>query len=122
MTIEERILLFEVAWGNINAQFEMWVAVTFAVIIASYVAGHKLRPALQMLIAALYLLVTVLVVAITLGTTTFVIEITGDTADGSGFYESTISLVRGGVFLLGTIATLVFIFKGHRDVEDNNGS
>ena len=31
--------------------------------------------------------------------------------------EITIEVFRGLIFLLGTIATLVFIFKGHRDVD-----
>ncbi|MEM6581634.1 MAG: hypothetical protein AAF699_10200 [Pseudomonadota bacterium] len=121
MTIEEEILLFEVAWGNINTQFETWIAITFAVIIASYVAGHKLKPTLQILIAALYLLVTTLVVSITLGTASFVTDVAGASAyDTANLYDLMISLVRGGVFLVGTIATLIFIFKGHRDVEEDS--
>ncbi len=119
LTNEERIMLFEVAWGNINAQFEMWVAITFAVIIASYVAGHKLQKPLQYLIAALYLLVTVLVVTVTLGTASFA-EQFGDSETTNVVYQTTISIVRGGVFLLGTVATLVFVFKGHRDVESDS--
>ena len=39
---EELILLYDVVTGSVNEQFELWLTITFAVIIASYLAGHRL--------------------------------------------------------------------------------
>ena len=50
---EELILLYDVVTGSVNAQFELWLTITFAVIIASYLAGHRLARSLQYLIATL---------------------------------------------------------------------
>jgi hypothetical protein len=57
---EEFILLYEVVTGSVNAQFELWITITFAVIIASYLAGHRLAKSLQYIIAILYTSVSVL--------------------------------------------------------------
>ena len=51
---EELILLYDVVTGSVNEQFELWLTITFAVIIASYLAGHRLARSLQYLIATIY--------------------------------------------------------------------
>ena len=51
---EELIQLYDAVFTNINTQFELWITITFAVIIASYVAGHRLERELRYLIAALF--------------------------------------------------------------------
>ena len=54
LTTEEFIELMGITTTSINSQFELWLTVTFAVIVASYLAGHRLSNALRYLIAALY--------------------------------------------------------------------
>jgi|AntAceMinimDraft_8_1070364.scaffolds.fasta_scaffold220265_1 hypothetical protein len=41
LTREELIELIGITTANINGQFELWLTVTFAVIIASHLAGHR---------------------------------------------------------------------------------
>ena len=45
--------------GNIDLQFQFWLTITFAVIIAAYSAGDRLDRRLRVMAAALYLLATV---------------------------------------------------------------
>lgn len=118
LTNEELILLWDATISNINSQFELWLTITFAVIIASYIAGHRLRKSLQILIATLYVAVSLLLFLMLVGTVSFASQFSGigifvDPTMG----ELTIAVLRGGVWVLGTIATLIFIFKGHRDDE-----
>jgi len=42
LTNKELIQLYDVVMTNINTQFELWLMVTFAVIIASYVTQETL--------------------------------------------------------------------------------
>ena len=47
-------LLLQVSEG-VNAQFEFWVGVTFAAIIATYTAGDRLNPIARGILAIMYL-------------------------------------------------------------------
>ena len=46
LTNEELIQLYDVVTSSVNSQFELWITITFAVIIASYIAGHRLAKSL----------------------------------------------------------------------------
>jgi|GEM_PF-3270662 len=59
-TISEFVSVLDAVQSNINSQFELWVTITFAVIIASYIAGHKLPTLLKHLIATLCISVSLL--------------------------------------------------------------
>jgi hypothetical protein len=117
LTNEELIQLYEVVTSSVNAQFELWLTITFAVIIASYIAGHRLARPLQYLIAILYTAVSVLLFLMLLGAVQFSAQfdaLTVGTSSASGVV-SAIVVLRTSVWILGTIATIVFIFKGHKD-------
>ena len=60
LTIEEQAEIYGAVFSNVNSQFETWLTITFAVIIASYIAGYKLSMFLQILVAVLYSLVSLL--------------------------------------------------------------
>jgi len=119
---EELILLYEVVTGSVNAQFELWITITFAVIIASYLAGHRLAKSLQYVIATLYtsvsLLLYLMLVAAVQFSAQFDALLAGTSITGKLF--GAIALLRTSVWILGTIATIVFIFKGHK--TDVSGS
>ncbi len=118
---EELILLYDVVTGSVNAQFELWLTITFAVIIASYLAGHRLARSLQYLIATLYTAVSVLLYLMLLGAVQFSQQFNVNLGASS---ESSVILavvvLRTAVWILGTIATIVFIFSGHRDDAGND--
>jgi len=111
----ELIQLYDAVTSNINAQFELWLTITFAVIVASYLAGHKLARSLQWLIAVLYTAVSVLLFLMLLAAVEF-----GSRFDAiffiadSGAPTWTIAALRTFIWILGTAATLTFVFKGHR--------
>lgn len=45
--------------GNIDLQFQFWLTITFAVLVAAFSAGDRLDRRLRVMAAALYLLATV---------------------------------------------------------------
>ncbi|WP_293752028.1 hypothetical protein [uncultured Paraglaciecola sp.] len=121
LTNEELIQLYDVVTGSVNAQFELWITITFAVIIASYLAGHRLARSLQYIIATLYTAVSVLLYLMLLGAVQFSQQFDLNLGVSS---ESKVVLavvvLRTVVWILGTIATIVFVFKGHKDDASND--
>jgi len=117
LTNEELIQLYDVVTSSVNAQFELWLTITFAVIIASYIAGHRLAKSLQYLIAILYTAVSALLFLMLVGAVQFSEQFDALTAGTSSASDvvGTIVVLRTSVWILGTIATIVFIFKGHND-------
>jgi hypothetical protein len=116
LTNEELIQLYDVVTGSVNAQFELWLTITFAVIIASYLAGHSLARSLQYLIATLYMAVSVLLYLMLLGAVQFSQQFDQNMGASSGSnIVLAIVVLRTAVWILGTIATIVFIFKGHKN-------
>jgi hypothetical protein len=121
LTNEELIQLYDVVTGSVNAQFELWITITFAVIIASYLAGHRLARSLQYIIATLYTAVSVLLYLMLLSAVQFSQQFDLNLGVSS---ESKVVLavvvLRTVVWILGTIATIVFVFKGHKDDASND--
>ncbi|MBO6557458.1 MAG: hypothetical protein JJ934_03985 [Pseudomonadales bacterium] len=118
---EELIQLYDVVTGSVNAQFELWLTITFAVIIASYLAGNRLARSLQYTIAILYTAVSVLLYLMLFRAVQFSQEFGVDLgASSDSKLVLLIVILRTAVWILGTIATIVFIFKGHRDAGNND--
>ena len=98
-----------------DTQFQYWLTITFAVVVAGFVAGERLSNKLRILAAALYLLATFLLM-----------QRFGHMATGSGPYQQaliergidalprqglTIVITRVAVFLLGTASALYFLLR-----------
>ncbi|MFT5177299.1 MAG: hypothetical protein ACI90R_000336 [Alteromonas macleodii] len=122
LTDEEIIELYGLVTGNVTAQFELWLTITFAVIIASYLAGHRLHKILQFAIAILYSAVSVLLYLMIMGTVQFAERFDMFTPGNSdsGDLVVAIGLLRTFVWIFGSAATLVFIFFGHRNHRDTD--
>ena len=120
---EELIQLYDAVFANINTQFELWITITFAVIIASYVAGHRLERSLQYLIATLYTAVSLLLLLMLISAVSFAgsFNAFGIQAEQDPLTVFIVFL-RVGVWILGTIATLVFIFRRGGSGEDENAA
>jgi hypothetical protein len=123
MTIEEEIELLAFVYGNISTQFELWITITFAVIIASYIAGHRLSKTLRFGLAALYAMVSVLLYLVLANTVVSVQDIGGDSVERFGpRSENTLLVVivylRLAVWILGSAVTLGFILTGFKE-HDN---
>ena len=113
-TREEYIELLGHTTANVNSQFELWLTVTFAVIVASHLAGHRLSKGFQHLIATLYTAVSILLFLMLLGAVRTARSIIAEAIQDpwSDPVIMAISVLRLGVWILGTVATLVFIYKG----------
>jgi hypothetical protein len=121
LTTEEFIELIGVTTTSINSQFELWLTVTFAVIVASYLAGHRLSTGLRYLIATLYSLVSVLLGLMLLQAVQTADFLLGEKLTAIAWSDPlrvTIATLRFVVWGLGTIATLVFIFRNRDDAPD----
>jgi hypothetical protein len=115
LTNEELIQLYDAMMSNINAQFQLWLTVTFAVIIASHAVGANLSRPLRYLMAVLYLSVSILLMTLMAAAAEF--GATGGLGFGGGDRSgSTVLIValRFLVWILGSMATLIFIFKSGR--------
>mgnify|MGYP001030155558 CR=1 FL=1 len=121
LTNEELIQLYDVVTSSVNAQFELWLTITFSVIIASYLAGHRLASLLQNLMATLYLAVSVLLYLMLVGAVQFSqqFEALNTVTSSNSSLVLAIVVLRTLVWVLGTIATIVFIFKGNKDDAGN---
>lgn len=117
LTNEEIIQLYDVVTSSVNAQFELWLTITFAVIIASYLAGHRLARSLQYLMGVLYTAVSALLYLMLVGAVQFSQQFEAMNLGASSESNLVLAVValRTLVWILGTIATIAFIFKGHKD-------
>ncbi|MDA9064436.1 hypothetical protein N9K37_03710 [Pseudomonadales bacterium] len=122
LTNEELIQLYAVVTTSVNAQFELWLTITFAVIIASYLAGHRLARSLQYVMATLYTAVSVLLYLMLVGAVQFSQQFDALNLGASSENKLVLAIVvlRTLVWMLGTIATIVFIFKGHKNDASND--
>jgi len=122
LTNEELIQLYAVVTTSVNAQFELWLTITFAVIIASYLAGHRLARSLQYVMATLYTAVSVLLYLMLVGAVQFSQQFDALNLGASSENKLVFAIVvlRTLVWMLGTIATIVFIFKGHKSDASND--
>ena len=113
---EELIQLYDVVTSSVNAQFELWLTITFAVIIASYIAGHRLAKSFRYIIATLYTAVSVLLFLMLLGAVQFSSQFDA-IAIGTSTEATLIKVIgvlRTLVWAFGSIVTIVFIFQGHK--------
>ena len=122
LTTEEAIALFDAAIANINSQFELWITITFAVIIASYIAGHRLSQTLKVGLSVLYVMVSILLAWLT-GVSVMLIQknLTGSLIPVAQLGQPII-ILRALVWITGTIVTLGFIFRGFRERDQEESS
>jgi hypothetical protein len=106
----------------INTQFEYWITITFAVVVASFVAGRRLNRRLRFALALLYGLSTVVLVS----------RLGYNALDAADFREALLAsgvtlrtpwvtiISRTTLFLLGTSAALVFLLSEKSLNEPDN--
>jgi hypothetical protein len=108
--------------ASIDLQFQFWLSITFAVIVAGFVAGGRLDRKLRVLAAVLYVLATAHLA------TRWIY----DGGVGERWVNVLVSrgvdigipwvaaYLRMAVMLLGTVSALVFLFRHHRR-QDGDG-
>jgi hypothetical protein len=121
LTNEELIDLAAVVMENINGQFQLWLTITFGVIIASYVAGHRLSRILRWALATLYLSVSALLLLVLVSFVQFGNETLGDRIEeilGASAVYRLIPWLRVAIWIVGTVVTVTFIFHGTRERDE----
>ena len=105
--------LFVLEQSEINLQFEFWLTVTFAVIVASFVAGKQLVQKLRVAAAFLYIIAVVVFLSRWYYAANDA-EIFKAALNEAGVAINTpwVTLFsRAALVLLGTAATLTFLLK-----------
>ena len=123
LTKEELIEALAFGYSQIDSQFEIWLTITFAVIIASYIAGHRLAPWLRYCFAILYTAVSALLLLMLYNTVRISISLIGDSNSYIGPVPEdplllTIVILRNLVWFGGTLVTVLFILKGFRERDE----
>ena len=112
--------------SSIDTQFQAWVSVTFAMIVASYASRNNLARRLRLLVAGLYVIVCVALLS------RWVADIFRLYDLGMALYERAIDfaplgalnpIARLTTFFLGTSGALYFLFffENHFGDEENDG-
>ena len=98
--------------SSIDLQFQFWLTITFAVIVASFIAGPRLVPRLRLLAAILYVTASAHITArwmydgVTANQWLKVLA-----SRGVDYQVPWIAAyLRMGLMLLGTVSALVFLF------------
>ncbi|HEX7373416.1 MAG TPA: hypothetical protein VF277_00450 [Steroidobacteraceae bacterium] len=98
--------------SSIDQQFQSWLTITFAVIVAGFIAGPRLVPRLRLIVAVLYVMATAHLTArwmsdgITAGEWVKVLASRGVVYQVPWVAAS----LRMVLMLLGTVSALIFLF------------
>jgi hypothetical protein len=102
--------------ASIDLQFQFWLSITFAVIVAGFVAGRRLDLRLRLLAAVLYVLATVHLAARWMydgGVGERWVKVLVSRGVDIGIPQVAVSF-RMALMLLGTVSALVFLFRHDR--------
>ncbi len=116
----ELIGLMQNELAGIDTQFQFWLTITFAVVVASFMARGQLGITVRVVVAALYLLATALLSARSLGHVELAIYLGGVLTehgiDAPQTFSNLVGWLRRAVLTLGSISALIFIlFPGKGD-------
>ena len=105
------------AGASMDTQFQYWISVTFAVVVASFVAGERLSRPMRLLAATLYLLASILLISrfLQFAQTTRIYEIALEDASSPSIAAGRlIVFTRFVLFALGTASALYFLLKAKK--------
>ena len=105
---------------DLEDQFQFWLSITFAVIVASFIAGDRLRYSWRTVIGALYLLATVLFAfRLSESAQNLMLYLQPALERGAEWTNSgdLVFLLRAAVMLVGTCATIWFLYAGRKGTD-----
>ena len=123
----ELLQMVDVSISRLESVFQFWLSATFAAIVASHLAGEKLTKIYAGMLSSLYLVFTFSVIVRmvawrdTLQSYFAALSAIRDEQGGAGM----MSLVNNSIWatvLLGTIATVVFIWHSYLTSREDLGS
>lgn len=125
LTVAELIELMQNESASIDMQFQIWITITTAVVIASYAARRNFSLLLKMFVATMYALATSALMMRYANDASQFVFLRTELLNRGVEYPSVgdLRLLRGMVYSIGTAATLAFIFlkpkKENRRIEDS---
>jgi hypothetical protein len=103
-------------------QMEFWITATFAVIVASFVAGHRLSVRYRLVLAVLYILTTAMLLARWVHDGREMLALIEELQNRGIPYDIpvTFALLRFLVMLGGTLTALAFMYQNSKMGEDGD--
>jgi hypothetical protein len=101
------------AYSSADTQFQYWITITFAVVVAGFVAGKRLAVSLRILIAVLYLLASAILAVRFQNSMITANTIRAMLLEADAYIVTTTYLapLRIGLFLLGSAAAVFFLIR-----------
>ncbi len=120
-TVAELIELLQNESASIDMQFQLWMTITSAVIIASFAARHHLSFWMRAFIAVMYTLASATIAFRYANDASQFVFLHNELGIRGVDYPTFIDLriLRGLVYSCGTVATLVFMFFKPSSTTDN---
>ncbi len=120
-TVAELIELLQNESASIDMQFQLWITITSAVIIASFAARHHLSFWMRAFIAVMYTLASATIAFRYANDASQFVFLHNELGIRGVDYPVFIDLriLRGLVYSCGTVATLVFMFVKPSSKTDN---
>ncbi len=120
-TVADLIELLQNESASIDMQFQLWITITSAVIIASFAARHHLSFWMRAFIAVMYTLASVTIAFRYANDASQFVFLHNELGIRGVDYPTFIDLriLRGLVYSCGTVATLVFMFFKPSSTTDN---
>ncbi len=119
-SVAELIELLQNESALIDMQFQLWITITTAVVIASFAARHHLSFWMRVFVAVMYTLASATIVIRYANDVSRWVFLSNELGSRGVDYPAFIDLriLRGLVYSCGTIATLVFMFFNPRSKVD----
>ncbi len=111
-TVAELIELLQNESASIDMQFQLWITVTSAVVIASFAARHHLSFWMRAFVAVMYTLASATIAIRYANDASQWVFLQNELSSRGVDYPAFVDLriLRGLVYSFGTVATLVFMF------------
>jgi len=121
ISIAELIELLQNESASIDTQFQLWITITSAVVIASFVARHHLTFWMKTFVAVIYLLASSIIVLRYANDASQFVLLHNELSNRGVDYPTVIDLrsLRTLVYLCGTLATVAIIFFKPKSRIDN---
>lgn len=124
ISVAELIELLQNESASIDMQFQLWLAITSAVVIASFTGRHHLSSWVKVFVAILYTLASATILLRYANDASQFVFLKNELLSQGVEYPAVIDLriLRALVYVGGTFATLVFILYKPRSKAENASS
>ncbi len=111
--VAELIGLLQNESASIDMQFQLWITITSAVVIASFAARHRLSTQMKVFVAGMYALASATIALRYANDASQFVFLNDELMARGVNYPNyaDLRLLRGLVYFFGTLATLVFVIR-----------